>query len=292
MRNRTFIGFWLLLSAVQAQTQVDLRTQSKSVDFSAAASTQPAKKGTTLPALCVAGEQFFKTDAAAGQNLYLCATANTWTQSGQIPGTVASTNQSNTFTTGTQDFSGAAHTLPTLKGTTAGKPATCTAGEQYFATDATAGQNLFYCTATNTWTQQLNSGSCTTCVTSPAPLTNLNIMAGAGSQASKITNITADSGLNSLLVPGMVTTGDGSAAGEILLYEVAANGTMYFSWLGVDSRATTLRAKIPAADPTAGQVMLFGAPVGGISTITWGNPGSGGGGAEAARRITRRASRA
>ena len=60
--------------------------------------------------------------------------------------------------TGTWDFSGASHTLPALKGTTAGKPATCTLGEMYFSTDATAGQNWFFCTATNTWTQQLNTG--------------------------------------------------------------------------------------------------------------------------------------
>jgi hypothetical protein len=68
--------------------------------------------------------------------------------------TCADTAASNTFGTGTQDFSGAAHTLPAVKGTIAGKPATCTIGEEYFATDATAGQNKYYCTATNTWTQQ------------------------------------------------------------------------------------------------------------------------------------------
>ena len=31
-------------------------------------------------------------------------------------------------------------------------PATCTVGQRYFKTDATAGQNLYGCTATNTWT--------------------------------------------------------------------------------------------------------------------------------------------
>ena len=147
MRNRTFIGFWLLLAAVHAQTQIDLRTQSKTVDFSAAASTQPAKKGTTLPSACVAGEQFFKTDAAAGQNLFLCASANTWTQSGQIPATVALTNQSNAYTGGTQDFSGRGAHAAGVEGDEAAKPATCTTCEQYFATDAAAGQNLFYCAA-------------------------------------------------------------------------------------------------------------------------------------------------
>jgi len=67
-------------------------------------------------------------------------------------------NASNTVTGGTQNFSGAAHTLPEVKGLTAAKPAACTVGEVYFATDATAGQNQFYCTAANTWTQQLGGG--------------------------------------------------------------------------------------------------------------------------------------
>ena len=60
--------------------------------------------------------------------------------------------------TGTVDFSGGAHTLPAKAGIGAGKPSTCTAGEQYFATDATPGQNLFGCTAANTWTLQGGGG--------------------------------------------------------------------------------------------------------------------------------------
>ncbi len=60
--------------------------------------------------------------------------------------------------TGTTDASGAAHTLPAKTGAAASKPGTCTVGETYFANDATAGQNLYFCTASNTWTQQLNSG--------------------------------------------------------------------------------------------------------------------------------------
>lgn len=37
-------------------------------------------KGTSLPASCVVGERFFKTDATAGENLYLCTSTDTWTQ--------------------------------------------------------------------------------------------------------------------------------------------------------------------------------------------------------------------
>ncbi len=60
---------------------------------------------------------------------------------------------------GTWDASGAAHTLPSKRGTIAQLPATCTQGEEYFATDAAAGQNKYYCTATNTWTQSQGAGT-------------------------------------------------------------------------------------------------------------------------------------
>lgn len=72
-------------------------------------------------------------------------------------------------TTEAVDFSGASHTQPAKKGVAASKPATCTQGEQYFATDATAGQNLYFCTATNTWTQQINSGGGGNMATSGSP---------------------------------------------------------------------------------------------------------------------------
>ena len=68
-----------------AQTQIDLRTQAKNIDFSAANSTRPIKTGTVLPATCVAGDMFFKTDAQAGENLYGCTAANTWSIQGGIP---------------------------------------------------------------------------------------------------------------------------------------------------------------------------------------------------------------
>ena len=74
---------WLILLAAviaaSAQTQVDLRTQAKNVDFSGASSTKPARTGTALPGSCTVGEVFFKLDAVAGQNLYACTSLNTWT---------------------------------------------------------------------------------------------------------------------------------------------------------------------------------------------------------------------
>ena len=65
------------------------------------------------------------------------------------------TDASGTYViTGSLDASGATHTLPSKKGLTSAKPASCTVGEEYFATDATAGSNKYLCTASNTWTQQ------------------------------------------------------------------------------------------------------------------------------------------
>jgi hypothetical protein len=65
-----------------AQTQIDLRTQTKSVDFTAAVSTKPLKTGSVLPATCQVGDMFFNTDATAGANLYGCTAAGTWSVQG------------------------------------------------------------------------------------------------------------------------------------------------------------------------------------------------------------------
>lgn len=72
----------LVVAPVWGQTKLDLRTQGKNVDFSAATSTRPAKTGTVLPAQCLAGEIFFKTDATAGSNVFGCVGTNTWVLQG------------------------------------------------------------------------------------------------------------------------------------------------------------------------------------------------------------------
>jgi hypothetical protein len=64
------------------QTLVDLRTQSKSVDFSAAGSTKPMQTGSSLPSTCAVGQFFFLTTAPAGSNVYACNPANTWAVEG------------------------------------------------------------------------------------------------------------------------------------------------------------------------------------------------------------------
>lgn len=63
---------------------------------------------------------------------------------------------------GANDFTAAASTAPVKAGALASRPASCAAGQMYFALDAVPGQNLFLCTGVNAWSQQsagLSSGS-------------------------------------------------------------------------------------------------------------------------------------
>lgn len=78
------IAAGLLASGVVlwGQTQVDLRTQSREVDFSAAQSTKPAKTGSSLPVACGVGEAFFLTTAQPGSNWFLCTATNIWSLQG------------------------------------------------------------------------------------------------------------------------------------------------------------------------------------------------------------------
>jgi hypothetical protein len=66
----------------RGQTQIDLRTQGRNIDFSTAASTRSSKTGTALPVACSIGETFLKTDAPAGKNFYVCTASGVWTVQG------------------------------------------------------------------------------------------------------------------------------------------------------------------------------------------------------------------
>jgi hypothetical protein len=82
-RLATGLCLWMaLVVTTEGQTLVDLRTQSKSVDFSGAVSTKPMQTGSSLPSTCAIGQFFFLTTASAGSNVYGCSAANTWTVEG------------------------------------------------------------------------------------------------------------------------------------------------------------------------------------------------------------------
>src|SRR5579872_2740371 len=110
---RTLIAALLGLTAA-AQTQIDLSTQAKRVDFTGASSTKPVKTGVALPTTCFTGELFFNTSAAAGSNLYSCTATNTWTQQGGISN---------------QNYSNPSWITSLAWGKLAGVPATFNAGQ-------------------------------------------------------------------------------------------------------------------------------------------------------------------
>src|SRR5215472_5003620 len=43
---------------------------------------RPFRTGSLLPATCIVGEMFFKTDAASGSNTYGCVAINSWAAQG------------------------------------------------------------------------------------------------------------------------------------------------------------------------------------------------------------------
>jgi len=139
----------VFLAVGECQTSVDLRTQSKSVDFSAASSTKPMQAGSSLPATCALGQFFFLTTAAAGSNVYACNPANTWVAEGNSlsvsPGSANDMLSNNGSTT----------VWTPLSGDISGPPGTVTVsrlqGRNVSSTAPSGGQVLQWNAAANQW---------------------------------------------------------------------------------------------------------------------------------------------
>jgi hypothetical protein len=133
-KRRAILVASCLLALANAQTLVDLRTQSKSVNFTAANSTSPFQAGTTLPVTCTVGQAFFETNSAAGLNLFGCTATNSWTllSAGILLGDVTGTPGSST--------------VSQLR------------GRAVSATAPTSGQSLAWNSGTSTWTPQTTVG--------------------------------------------------------------------------------------------------------------------------------------
>jgi hypothetical protein len=129
--------------------------------------TAPIKTGTSPPGTCTVGDFFFDTDATAGDNVAVCTATNTWTY---IDGTGASGFITDVFNcssgdcqtlvadaSDSLDMTAGASSAPCKSGTSA--PGTCSVGQCFFDTDASpAGEQLFFCTATDTWTKVGDGG--------------------------------------------------------------------------------------------------------------------------------------
>jgi hypothetical protein len=71
--------FFVYQAWCQTPTAIDLKAQSRDVDFTGAMTTAPFKSGAALPSNCSVGQMFYLTSAAAGTNVYGCTSANSWT---------------------------------------------------------------------------------------------------------------------------------------------------------------------------------------------------------------------
>jgi hypothetical protein len=193
-----------LIGVANGQTLVDLRTQSKSVDFSGANSTKPFQSGTVLPATCLVDQAFFETNAPAGLNLYGCTAVNSWTllSAGILTGDV--TGPAN------------ATRVSQIQGRTVSNTA------------PSSGQSLAWNSSSNSWTPQSISG-----VQGPAGPAGPQGATGANGAIAHIQN----SGTSLPLEPSLNFTGGGciddpatsstncSGAAGISGVNVALNGT-------------------------------------------------------------------
>ena len=136
MRYRNVLFATSFLACATAQTLVDLRTQTKSVDFSNAATTKPFKSGTVLPATCGVGEAFFKSNAPAGSNWYACTAQNSWTLQ-----------------------SGAPALAGDVTGTTSATVVTQIQGRPVSSSAPASGQSMVWNSSTGAWTPQTITGA-------------------------------------------------------------------------------------------------------------------------------------
>jgi hypothetical protein len=149
----------------------------------------------TTPANPAAGNALLYADSSTGTLTCHNSSGANCMPAASIPSTTVQTNQSNAYTTGTQDFTLAAH-MVTKNGTAANKPASCTVGEVYFATDATPGQNWYFCTAANTWSQQVagGSGGAATVLVDGAANNAFTVTQGSGTIVNYLTAANAPTG--------------------------------------------------------------------------------------------------
>jgi hypothetical protein len=146
----------------------------------------------------------------------------------QLPAVAMRTDQGNAITAGTQDFSQSGHTLPMKSGSTAAIPSTCSVGETYFATDASAGNNFFGCTAANVWSQQAGSTFAVKANGTLVGLRNaINLVPGLG-LAPIITDTGSQVNVQLSIDTAVTDTRLNAASGADLLVTPASNsGTAY-----------------------------------------------------------------
>lgn len=224
-----------LIWNIAAQTQVDLRTQSKSVDFSSANVTKPMATGNTLPATCTSGQMYFLLNAPLGANLYACAATNQWSlQSGSV----------------------------SLGGDVSGSPGSLTVsgiqGRPVSSTAPSAGQALIWNLTTQSWQPQtppVAGGLTASLLQDFVPSINGAILTiGQYCSAAAPCNTRVGNTIYSISAPATVTLGSGT--GSVFLYISSAGALTAGSNLPVSCNAVCTVQPGITAFPTNG-IPLF-----------------------------------
>ena len=252
---------WIGMMAGQGYGQttvIDLRTQSKGVDFSGAQSTKPVRMGSSLPATCQAGELFLLSGAAV--KLYDCTAANAWLLVQMSGGGTVNTNDCAKFDAGGNLVSAGA---PCGSGGTGGTPVLTpvafSATPTFLIANATQGFTL---TLTGAVTSSTFSGT----PTDGQEVWFRICQDGAGGHA--------------FAYPASVTGGDAidtsaSACTSQLFKYIAASasyaavtaGTSDNTTPGLTTNSGTLNLPAPAGSATLTQTIASGASALGTSAI-------------------------
>jgi hypothetical protein len=229
--------------ALLAQTQVDLRTQSKSVDFSNAASTRPMSAGNSLPATCAASQMFFLLTAPPGANVYACVATNQWAAQGG--GTLGGD----------------------LSGSTGAATVTGLQGRPVSSAAPSSGQTLVWDEATQSWQPQgaLLAGAVVSGQLGDFAVTISNattLTAGQNCSAATPCNFRFGTTTYSIAAPAVVVLGDSD--GTVYLYltsdgVLAAGSTMSIACTAVCAVRNGVSAFPPGSIPLATVTATAGA---------------------------------
>jgi len=225
--SRYFILPILLHQAwCQTPTAIDLKAQSRNVDFTAAATTRPFKSGAARPATCSVGEMFYLTNAQAGSNLYGCTSANTWTleaapgaqSASQLTDLAASLTSSATLTIGASCSASAPCNVRTGSVThafTSSTSATITAGTgtAYLYLDSSGTLTVGHTMSVNCATGCVSVSGISAFPSNSIPLFTWTAHTGAWDAGGgtdwrafqSVTNVTAGSGLLATAANGVTT---------------------------------------------------------------------------------------